>query len=84
MGPNSLIIKGLGTLGIRVIVVAFTSFRSRLELKKEQITQIVSIPTILQAFLKNHILNPSGLGALRKKRTFWISSSIIGISRFVI
>jgi hypothetical protein len=73
IGLNSITFDGLGTLGIKDIVVAFTCLRSRPEKKKDRITLIVSDPTILQVFLKKLTMKPFGsraLLSLRENRIF--------------
>jgi hypothetical protein len=52
----SLNFDGLGTLGVKDIVVAFTYLRSRPEEKKDRIALIVSGATILQDFLEKPTL----------------------------
>jgi hypothetical protein len=86
IGLKYLIFDGLGTLGIKCIVVAFTCLRSRPREKKDRLALIVSRPTILQDFLKKPTLKPSRPGALlsfREKRVFLISSSVIGESQYI-
>jgi hypothetical protein len=68
---------GLGTLGTIVIVVAFTCLRSWTKMKKDWITLIMSEPTILYAFLKKLILNPSGSGALL---SLWENKEILNFT----
>jgi len=73
IGLKFVTFEGLGTLGIKDIVVAFTCLRSQQKKKKDRITLIVSGSIILQDFLKKPILKPSRPGALlslKEKRIF--------------
>jgi len=77
----------LGTLGIKAIEVALSCLSNRLEIRKEWTTLRLSRLIMLQVLLKKPILNPFGLRtllSLRERKTFWISSSLIRLSRVMI
>ena len=57
-------LKGLGTLGIKAIMVALDSAKISLVMKNSLMAWVTKGPVIFQDSLKKCALNPSGPGAL--------------------
>ena len=64
MGLKSDTVVGLGTLGIKEIIVELTSLRSFPEMKNDRIASVTEPWIIGHDFLKNRAMKPLGPGAL--------------------